>query len=219
MDNLTIKKILSELASLPADNRIERLYELIEQESRKPEDQIDMHLIEECTRQIDLCSAGDAQDLSEQEIHHIYLKHRETLQKQAPTIAKERKSGLYKRMAAAAASLLLLCCATLMTITAARESVMSGSPPDVLQTIFHPGELEDPLAPEYDPYEAYFPEGFRTEEMYLTRSSGQETLTYYTKGTEDQPYYQAVVHADGVEYVIACSDYDQLVAYMNDMVP
>jgi len=219
MDNLTMEKILSELASLPADDRIERLYELIEQESLKPENQIDMHLIEECTHQIDLCSAGNMQDLSDQEISRIYLNHRERMQKEAPCMAKKRKSGLYKRAAATAAALLLLCCATLMTIAAARGST-SGEPlVSVLQGIFDLGETEDPHIFEYDPYQTYFLEEFQMEEVYLTKSSGQEKLTYYTMGTEEQPYYQAVVHANGVEYVVACSDYDQLVAYMNDMMP
>ena len=204
---------------MPTEGKVMRLYDLIEQESQKPDDQIDMQLIEMCTNHIDLLLAEDSQDLSEAEIDRIYTEHRKQLQATTRKRASGRSFSLYKRAITAAAAFILICGATLIAITAARGNAMGEPLLSVLQSMlpFEESKATDIL--EEGPYVSYFPEDITVEEIYLAKPSAQERLTYYTKGTEDHPYYQAVVHTDGVEYVIACSDYDQLVAYMNNMLP
>ena len=219
MDNDIMKTIFKELEPLPTDGKVMRLYDLIEQESQKPDDQIDMQLIEMCTNHIDLLLAEDSQDLSEKEIDRIYIKHQKQLQATTPKRTRGRSFSPYKRAMTAAAAFILICGATLIAITAARGNALDKPLLSVLQSMFSFGEPTESDTLKEDPYASYFLEGITVEEMYLTKPSGQERLTYYTKGTEEHPYYQAVFHTDGVEYVVACSDYDQLVAYMNDMLP
>ena len=64
---------------------------------------------------------------------------------------------------------------------------------------------------------SYFWEDLATEEVYLTKSSATENTVIYTQDPEYADYYRAIANTDGVEYVVSCSDYEQLVAYMNSL--
>ena len=71
MSNDTMNDILKKIEFLPDKDKIDQLYDWIAQESQKPDDQIDMQLIADCTALLDQYSAADPADVSAEEIARI----------------------------------------------------------------------------------------------------------------------------------------------------
>jgi hypothetical protein len=218
--NLTIRDILKEIEGRSPAEKSERLYDLIEQECQKPDGQIDMQLIEDCTRRIEAYSADDAQNLSDKEIACIYEQHKK--QFEIKTVGKRNRTRIsaHKRaMVAAAAAILLLGCAAFTSVAAMQGIIVGDQLSHMLQSAApsdKPTFIERPI--DDDPSQSQnFWEDLATEELYLTKSSAAKDTVIYTQDPEYDDYYRAVANTDGVEYVVSCSDYEQLVAYMNNL--
>ena len=215
MSNDTMNDILKKIEFLPDKDRIDQLYDWIAQESQKPDDQIDMQLIADCTALLDQYSAADPADVSAEEIARIYETHREQIGHQrAARSPRGRHLSPHKRaIVAAAAAFVLLCSATMSSLAAihgAQTENPGNSYPDLI--------VYDSEYAYADPYDPYFSGGVATEDVYLTKALAEDTLVFYTLEVDGQTYYQAVANTGGVEFVVESTDYNQLVAYMNELM-
>lgn len=133
--------VLKQIENLSDKDKVAYLFGIIDQEKDKPWDQIDLEMIEECSRHIDRLIEHELPELTDERIEDIRKKNDARVKVTHRSAPRKRK--LVKRIIGIAAAVAILFCAATVTVSAYAENMSIGEYIVYVVKNLSPGESID----------------------------------------------------------------------------